>query len=148
MSVHTLWVDQETGMVKIAADITKGEAPEAGLRILRFCFRLDDLLTPIVLDRPGNQYETRAATLLSVLSVEGNTVRLSRECGHCGTQNDAEMAPAKALNIAAVIAAMAERASYEPDPDEAAEVTQHFPGASEDEVRSFLARFTLEERPS
>lgn len=145
MSVHTLWVDKDTGMVSIAANVTKGEALDAGPQILRFCYDVNDLPAPLVLDRPDLQYSTVATTGFGVFTVAGAKVRLQTKCG-CGVFTDRDVDHADAHATAAVIATMAEVARSEPDPAEATELTRYFPDATDEQIRLFLARNVVEER--
>ena len=144
MSVHTLC--EEDGMVTVAATVTKAEALEAGMQILGFCYGVNALPKPIVLDRPEIIPTCRVPCQDGLVEVFNGQVVFAAGSGASYIVTD----PA---GLAAALAAVSEHTQFEPDPDEVDRVVASMPATvpptvAREAALSLLRRYTVEERVS
>lgn len=140
MSVHTL--REDGGTVSIGAAVTKAEALEAGLQILRYCYEINGQQPPIVLERLNWHGTDRTRHTLNGVTVR-RYGKMIAVLGQVITVTTARL-------LARALAEMAEDAENEPDPVEverlAAFLDEQQDASPEDLARRVLRRFTVEER--
>ncbi len=144
MSVHTLREDD--GWVEIAPNITKGEALDAGLQILRFCYSVNSLPVPVVLPRPEVIPTCRVSCPDGLVEAQDGQVVFVPTTGSLRIVKD----PAA---LAAALAAVHEAMKDEPDPDEVERLAAFLSESVTDTspvglTRQMLRRFKVEERAS
>jgi hypothetical protein len=151
MSVHTLHEDPNTGMVQIAADITKAEALKAGPQILKFCHEINDKPMPLLIQRaPLRPRQGPLTTSLGAIGNDSEHVTVEITCGSCGGEMTFRMDPDRADQIASHLATRADLARTGVDPREAAELAawldESMDASPEELAVMLLRRFEVKER--